>query len=59
MLADHATYSGFYQVSPPGTAVNDLLEANGRRAAFGQLFSFLRLSEDEMRTLADAHEGAF
>ena len=30
------------------------MEANGKRAVFGRLFRFLRLSEDEVRALEEA-----
>ena len=54
VLADLANHSGFYQVMPPGTPMADLMEANGKRAVFGRLFRFLRLSEDEVRALEEA-----
>ena len=53
---------------PPGAGAGELAEANGKRAAFGRLFRFLRLSEGELRgleeaarqgALADASEGEF
>lgn len=66
VLADLANHSGFYQVHPPGSGLNELMEANGRRAVFGRLFRFLRLSQTELHaleeaarreSLADAQEG--
>ena len=66
VLADLANHSGFYQVLPPGAGASELAEANGKRAAFGRLFRFLRLSTEELaeleqaarqEALADAREG--
>lgn len=54
VLADLASHSGFYQVLPPGAAASELAEANGKRAVFGRLFRFLRLSEEEVRGLEEA-----
>ncbi len=54
VLADLANHSGFYQVLPPGAGVSELAEANGKRATFGRLFRFLRLSEEEVRGLEEA-----
>jgi len=54
VLADLANHTGFYQVLPPGTGVNELVDANGKRAVFGRLFRFLRLSEEEVRALEEA-----
>ncbi len=66
VLSDLSNLSGFYQVLPQGAGASELAEANGKRAAFGRLFRFLPLSEDEVRgleeaarqeALADAREG--
>ncbi len=66
MLADLANHPGFYQVLPPGSRAIELAEANRKRAAFGRLFRFLRLNEEELRgleetvcqeVLTDAREG--
>lgn len=54
VLADLANHSGFYQVLPPGAGPSELAEANGKRAVFGRLFRFLRLSEEEVRALEEA-----
>lgn len=54
VLADLASHSGFYQVLPSGAGLEELAEANGKRAVFGRLFRFLRLTEEEVRELEEA-----
>ena len=54
VLADLAAHSGFYQVAAPGASAGELAEANGRRAVYGRVFRFLRLSGDEVRALEEA-----
>lgn len=54
MLADLAEHSGFYQVLPSGSSLEELAEANGKRAVYGRIFRFLRLTDAEIRQLEEA-----
>lgn len=54
VLADLADYCGFYQVAPPGSTGETLQYANGLRASFGRLFSFLSMSDDRLQALESA-----
>lgn len=54
VLADLAQFTGFYQVMPPDTPPSELAHSNGLRAAFGRLFHFLSLTEDDLRELETA-----
>ncbi|NKE77542.1 hypothetical protein [Ochrobactrum sp. MC-1LL] len=56
VLADFAAHTGFYLVDPPGTDLS-LYQAGynaGQRAAFGRLFQFLSLSDEQLRALEEA-----
>ena len=68
VLADLANYAGFYRVMDFGVSGEDRAHADGRRAVFGRIHKFLRLSpkeregleiaaRDEART--DSQEGEF
>lgn len=53
VLADLAAHTGFYLVDPPGADLS-LYQAGynaGQRAAFGRLFQFLSLSDEQLRAL--------
>lgn len=54
VLADLAAFTGFYSVAPPGVPSETLQYDAGMRAAFGRLFHFLSLSEDDMAALEQA-----
>lgn len=56
VLADLAAHTGFYQVEPPGVDMTAYQAGyrNGLRAAFGRLFSFLSLSDEQLRALEEA-----
>lgn len=54
VLADFAAYTGFYRVNGPGVAGEDRAFADGMRAAYGRLFGFLRMTDDERRQLEEA-----
>lgn len=56
VLSDLATYTGFYKVEPPNGDLTAYQAGytNGLRAAFGRLFQFLTLSEDQLRALEEA-----
>lgn len=54
VLADLANWTGFYRVSGPGLSPDDRAYSDGLRAAFGRLFRFLRMSDDERRQLEEA-----
>ena len=53
VLADLAAQTGFYMVEPPDADLS-LFQAGysaGQRAAFGRLFHFLSLSDEQLRAL--------
>lgn len=53
VLADLAAQTGFYMVEPPDADLT-LFQAGysaGQRAAFGRLFHFLSLSDEQLRAL--------
>lgn len=55
VLADLAAWTGFYQVDPPGDL--SLYQAGyraGLRAAFGRLFHFMSLTDEQLRALEEA-----
>lgn len=56
VLADFAGHTGFYQVEPPGADLSQFQAGYnaGQRAAFGRLFHFLSLSDDQLRALEEA-----
>jgi len=53
VLADLAAHTGFYMVEPPGADLSQFQAGYnaGQRAAFGRLFQFLTLSDEQMRAL--------
>lgn len=56
VLADLAAQTGFYMVEPPDADLS-LFQAGysaGQRAAFGRLFHFLSLSDEQLRALEQA-----
>lgn len=56
VLADLAAQTGFYMVEPPDADLS-LYQAGysaGQRAAFGRLFHFLSLSDEQLRALEEA-----
>lgn len=56
VLLDLADFSGFYKVS---SADMPLEYIEGMRAVYGRIFSYIRLSPDEVRSLEQAaHETA-
>ena len=66
VLADLANHTGFYRVTEPGGGKGSLDFAEGKRAVYGRVFRFLRMSADEAaaleeaartEALADAQEG--
>jgi hypothetical protein len=54
VLADLANYTGFYRVSGPESSSDERAFSDGMRAAYGRIFRFLRMSEDEVRHLEEA-----
>lgn len=52
VLADLANHTGFYRVTPPGAGSLDYME--GKRAVFGRIFRFLRMTEAETEALEEA-----
>jgi hypothetical protein len=54
VLADLANYCGFYKVPPIGSPPETLLVDQGLRAAFGRLFSFLAMTDDQLAALEGA-----
>jgi hypothetical protein len=52
VLADLASHTGFYRVTEPGAGSLDFAE--GKRAVFGRLFRFLRMTEAEIEALEEA-----
>lgn len=56
VLADLALHTGFYLVEPPSSDLS-LFQAGysaGQRAAFGRLFHYLTLSDQQLAALEDA-----
>ena len=55
VLVDLADYTGFYRVTAPDSGGRDALVFNeGMRAAYGRIFSFLRMPPDEIAQLETA-----
>lgn len=54
VLMDLANYTGFYRVTGPGGTPDQMPFDNGKRAAFGRVFRFLRMSNDEFASLEAA-----
>lgn len=54
VLADLANKSGFYRVSGPGFSAEDRAFADGMRATYGAIHAFLRMTDDERRSLEEA-----
>ncbi len=54
VLADLANHTGFYRVTEPGGASGFLDFAEGKRAVYGRVFRFLRMSADEVAALEEA-----
>ena len=54
VLADLATYSGFYRVFPSEVEDSTLRFTEGRRSVYGRVLRFLRLSEGELEDLEEA-----
>ena len=68
VLADLADFTGFFRVNGQGIAPDDRAFADGMRAAFGRLFRFTNLTDEERialveaartETLASATQGEF
>ena len=54
VLADLSSFTGFYRVSGPGLSAEDRAFADGMRAAYGRIYRFLRMTDDEVRSLEEA-----
>lgn len=54
VLADLADYTGFYRVNGEGIPPDDRAFSDGKRAAFGRLFRFLNLTDEEKAALVQA-----
>lgn len=56
VLSDLAAHTGFYRVEPPNGDLSAYQAgySNGLRAAFGRLFQFLSLSDEQLRALEEA-----
>lgn len=56
VLTDMADHSGFYRIEPPGADLSRYQAGyrDGMRAAFGRLFHFLSLSDEQLRALEEA-----
>lgn len=54
MLADLADYTGFYRVNGESIPPDERAFSDGKRAAFGRLFRFLNLSDEERAGLVQA-----
>ncbi|GLS17966.1 hypothetical protein GCM10007874_09820 [Labrys miyagiensis] len=54
VLADLADFTGFYRVNGPGIPPDDRAFSDGMRAAFGRLFRFLNLTDEEKAALVEA-----
>ena len=54
VLADLADFTGFYRVNGQGIAPDDRAFSDGMRAAFGRLFRFINLTDEERAALVEA-----
>jgi hypothetical protein len=54
VLADLANHSGFYRVSGPDVDPNARAFADGMRAAYGRIFRYLSLTDQELQDLQEA-----
>lgn len=52
VLSDLANHTGFYRVTEPGAGALDFAE--GKRAVYGRVFRFLRMSDEEVASLEEA-----
>lgn len=52
VLADLANHTGFYRVTEPGAGALEFAE--GKRAVFGRVFRFLRMTDAEVAALEEA-----
>ena len=51
VLADLANFTGFFRVNGQGIPPDDRAFSDGMRAAFGRLFRFTQLAEEEREAL--------
>lgn len=60
VLAHFAAACGWNQITAPGVASEQLWFQEGKRAAFGELFAHLSLSQEDLKALENAarHEVA-
>jgi hypothetical protein len=54
VLSDLAEYAGWYKVVDPSAGPYVMTDANARRAVFGRLFHWLRLTSNEIEELERA-----
>jgi hypothetical protein len=54
VLTDVANFTGFYRVNGPGLSAEDRAFADGQRSAYGRIYRFLRMTDDERRQLEEA-----
>lgn len=54
VLADLADYTGFFRVNGQGIPPDDRAFSDGMRAAYGRLFRFLNLTDEEQQALVQA-----
>lgn len=54
ILADLANFTGFYRVNGPDIPPDNRAFSDGMRAAFGRLFRFINLTDEEQAALVDA-----
>jgi hypothetical protein len=54
VLSDLADFTGFYRVNGVGIPPDDRAFSDGMRAAFGRLFRFLNLTDEEKAALVEA-----
>jgi hypothetical protein len=54
VLTDLANETGFYRVNDYGVSADDRAFSDGKRAAFARIFQFLRMSNEERRSLEEA-----
>lgn len=68
VLADLADFTGFFRVNGAGIGGDDRAFSDGMRAAYGRIFRFINLTDEERsalveaaraETLASANEGSF
>ena len=54
VLSDLADFTGFFRVNGPGIGAEDRAFTDGMRAAYGRIFRFINLTDEECAALVEA-----